>query len=168
MLLGSGKTIAFIAFAIAALLAYNQYADLKAQLDEANALISHKDAAIEALDEKNLYLKQSVNLSEAANARLMREREVTAKVNAEHEKKIYELQAQHAEAQTKISKLRLSNEKPVKDWAVACVPNNAISLLKYATFTACERGGDTNRVQVHNSTSKHVGSMPGEQGRNKR
>lgn len=168
MLFGSGKVIALVAFVLAAYLAYLQYDEVQEKLNEANSVIAQKDMAIDALNQSNTYLKQSVNLSEAANARLVREREVTAKVNAERQRKISELQIQHAEAQAKISNLRLSNEKPTKDWAVACVPNNAISLLKYATIATCQRGSDTDAVQIHNATGEHVGSMPGEQGRNKR
>lgn len=153
-LLGSVERVVILALLIAiAALTYSA-SSIKAELKTAKQTIEQKDLAIENAVIQAEYLTQSVKLSEQANAKLMKERESLAKINAQHSAEIAKLNKQFHFAQTQIAKLRSSNDKAVKDWANSAIPCDAISLLKYASNKSCDENSSANAVQVRDTALK--------------
>eukprot|EP01093_Parvamoeba_rugata_P020422 TRINITY_DN9901_c0_g2_i1.p1 TRINITY_DN9901_c0_g2~~TRINITY_DN9901_c0_g2_i1.p1 ORF type:complete len:113 (-),score=25.00 TRINITY_DN9901_c0_g2_i1:44-382(-) len=105
-LLGSVERVVILALLIAiAALAYSA-SNIKAELKTAKQTIEQKDLAIENAAIQAEYLTQSVKLSEQANARLIKERESLARINAQHSAELAKLNKQFHFAQPQIEKLR--------------------------------------------------------------
>lgn len=138
MLLGSGKAMLFIAIVIAGGLVFYHFDSIKRDLADAKAEVVLRDRAIEDMGVQAEYLAQSVRFSEQANAKLLKERESLAKINKQNKQALNELSVQYHLAQSQIANLRTSSDDTIKTWANDCIPNNAISLLKYAKPEACK------------------------------
>lgn len=153
-LLGSVERLIIVGLLIAiAALTYSA-SSIKAELKTAKQTIEQKDLAIENAAIAAEYLTQSVKLSEQANAKLLKERESLAKINAQHSAELAKLNKQFHFAQNQIAKLRSSNDKAVKDWANSAIPCDAISLLKYASSKSCDENRSANAVQVRDTALK--------------
>lgn len=153
-LLGSVERVVILGLLIAiAALTYSA-SNIKAGLKAAEQTIEQKDLAIENALVKAEYLTQSVKLSETANARLMKERDSLAKINAQRDVELAKLNDRFHFAQTQIAKLRSSNDKAVKDWANSAIPCDAISLLKYASNKSCDENSSANAVRVRDTALK--------------
>lgn len=154
-LFGSVERLIILALlVVVAMLTYSA-SSIQVELKAANSAIEQKDLAIENAAIQAEYLTQSVKLSEQANARLMKERESLAKINAQHSAEIAKLNKQFHFAQTQIAKLRSSNDKAVNDWANSAVPCGAISLLKYARNKSCDENSSANAVPVHDTALRN-------------
>lgn len=120
--------------------------------------LENLELALDKAAQTNKYLGQSVKLSEQSNAKLLKERKSLAAINAQHSDELALLNSQINIAQENIQKLRSSNDSTIKVWANHCVPDYAISLLKYAEPQSCNRNNSTNTVQVPTAAS---GVLPG-------
>lgn len=154
-LLGSAGRLIIVGLLIAiAALTYSA-SSIKAELKTAKQTIEQKDLAIDNAAIQAEYLTQSVKLSEQANAKLLRERESLAKINAQHSAELAKLNKQFHFAQTQVAKLRSSNDKAVNDWANSAIPCDAISLLKYASNKSCDENSSTNTVPVRDTALRN-------------
>lgn len=154
-LLGSVERLIILALlVVVAMLTYSA-SSIQVELKAANSAIAQKDEAIENAAIQAEYLTQSVKLSEQANAKLMKERESLAKINAQHSAELAKLNKQFHFAQTQIAKLRSSNDKAVNDWANSAIPCDAISLLKYASNKSCDENSSANAVPVRDTALRN-------------
>lgn len=142
---------------IAVLIACVLFASYYAYSTNKNYVASRKVIENQALKLENSeiqkeYLTQSIQTSEESNAKLLKERESLARINQEYSNSIQRLNSQHTKAQQEIIKLRNSTNEAIKDWAVDCIPDYAISLLLYARANRCHKDSSTNTIQVYQPT----------------
>lgn len=127
---------------------------------EARKVIENQALTLENSEIQKEYLTNSLNLSKKSNAKLLKERDSLAKINEKYSREIITLNAQHSRSQQQIKLLRQSTNETVKAWANDCVPNSAISLLKYARAEDCNKNGSSNETQVRDTTGTTDSTVP--------
>lgn len=120
--------------------------NIKLELTAANKEIEAHETALENAAIKNEYLQQSVNLSEQANAKLLKERDSLSKITAQYESSIKELSVKFASAKNEINELRSSHDETTNVWANDTVPCDAVRLLKYAK--SCDRNSYSDSIRL--------------------
>lgn len=137
--------------AVICFLSYSIY-NINKNLVTANTIIENQALKIENSAIQAEYLTQSINLSEEANAKLLKERASLAQINEQYSKDIQALNEKHFKTQQQITQLRNSTNEHIKTWANSCVPSSSVSLLTYARAESCNQNSSANAVQVRNTT----------------
>ena len=134
---------------------------IKSELQAERDTIEQMRANFEQKQLEITYLKSSLDFADQQNQRLIKERDLLSSLQKQHEDKLSAIQNKLTQTQTKLAKLRQSDDHKTQSWATDCVPSDVISMYQYATAGACHKHSDKDTIRVRDDAKQVHSTMQG-------
>ena len=121
-----------------------RYVGLESDLTKALDDNKQLKASVQSYKNHAEYLTNSLADADQQNKKLIKERDLLAKLRADHQQQLTSIKTQLQHSTSQLDALRLSTNETTKTWANDCVPSAVIGVFKYAISGACSKDNSAN------------------------
>ncbi|WP_141728883.1 hypothetical protein [Rheinheimera salexigens] len=101
-------------------------------------------------------LTDEIEFTELINKNLLKDRKLLSDIRNKSNQESRRLQNELEVANEKVKQIRVSKNENLKSWANTVMPNDAVSLLKYARAAGNYADSDNYQAGIHDATSRHA------------